>query len=191
MATLFNWYGGDNPLGVLSVVHEYLNLRVYFTAPVINNAALVDPKNYQIYAVESSYDYDFRGLQVTPENTLYPTYVDIETTDCVGGENYELVVAPYEITGYDSSVLEGNLNTAKFVGVTEYPTVLAAIPTSQSSVRVVFSKYMTRNSHLYNPSMYVWSHGLKTLNVEEETDSTVILTTSEQTSTTVYELTVG
>jgi len=191
MTVIFNWYGGDNSLGILSVVHTYLNLRVYFTAPVINNVALRNPDNYQITVDIPSQAYDFGGISVTPEDTLYPTYVDIETTDCTGGEDYELVITPGVIIGEDAAILESGSNTAEFVGVTEYPIVLAAIPTSLSTVRIVFSKYMTQNSYLYNPSMYVWSGGLRTLNVEEETNSTVILTTSEQTSTTAYELTVG
>jgi hypothetical protein len=191
MSIVFNWYGGEIPLGILSVVHTYLNLRVYFTAPVVNNAALRDPDTYQIEVDQPTVAYDFGGISVTPEDTLYPTYVDIEVTDCTGGEDYMLVIEPDVIVGQDSKLLGSGFNTAEFVGVTEDPVVLAAVPTSLRTVRVIFSKSMTQNQDLYNPASYVWTGGLMTLDVEEETNSTVILTTSEQTPSAIYDLTVG
>ena len=191
MSIVFNWYGGNVPLGILSVVHTYLNLRVYFSAPVANNAALVDPDNYQINVGSPSQAYDFGAISVTPEDTLYPTYVDVEVTDCTGGEDYQLEITPGVIVSQDQKYLGAGYNTADFVGVTDDPVVLAAIPTSLSTVRVVFSKYMTQNPDLFEPSKYVWTGGLRTLRVEPETNSTVILTTSEQTPAGIYELTVG
>jgi hypothetical protein len=191
MTIVFNWYGGSLPLAILRVVHTYLNLRVYFTAPVVDNANLRNPAFYQITVDDPPSAYDFGALLVTPEDTLYPTYVDLTVTDCTGGEDYELVITPDKILGQDQTLLTDGNNRAEFVGVTEDPVVLAAVPLTTTTVRVIFSKYMAQNPDLYNPASYVWTGGLTTLDVEEETNSTVILTTSEQTPSAIYDLTVG
>ena len=70
------------------------------------------------------------------------------------------------------------------------PVVLAAIPLSLTTVRVMFSKNMGINADIINPTRYVWSAGLNTIKVEKESNSTVIITTTEQRSAEIYELTV-
>ena len=186
-------YGMDGAFAVISAVPTYLSIRVSFTYGCEDNDELRNPDNYQIVVDSPSIAYDFGVVSVIPEDTEYPTYVDLEVTDCTGDEDYTLVITPDVIQNQYGTYLESGSNTAAFTGDTENPTILHAIALSLTTVRVVFSKYMVQNSDLYTPSNYQWSGGnaLTTLRVERETNSSVILTTATQTVGTLYELTVG
>jgi len=182
---------GTDAFVVTSAVHTYLNLRIYFSNPVNVDDALLNPDNYQITVTLPNVAYDFGVISVTPEDSNTPMYVDLEVTDCTYNENYTVVITPDVIKDiYDNYITTGN-NSYAFTGVTEAPDVLHVIPLSLTTMRVTFTKYMAQNQDLYNPANYVWTSGLTTLRIDEDTNSSVILTTTEQTPGAIYELTVG
>jgi len=193
----YEHYGQPDPgFVILRVEHTYLNLRVFFTKGCKVNAALLDPNNYQINVEFPTQAFDFGALLVTPEpGVTYPTYVDLTVTDCTGGMNYELeitqgVIESEESTQQDPEFLIGG-NKAEFVGVTEDPVVLAVIPLSLSQVKVVFSKYMAQLEPLFIPANYVWTGNVRTLKVEKDTNSSVVLTVTKMVASQIYDLTVG
>lgn len=192
MTRYFNWYGAEQPFKILSVIPSYLGLRVIFSKPCVNNAAFRTPEYYQITVASPSTSFDFGCVSVTPESGVtYPEYVDLEMTDNTHGKDYTLVITSGMLEAQDGTFLVAPLNTADFVGVSEMPVVLATIPLSLTTARVVFSKIMSLKSELTNIALYVWTGGLRTLKAEIETDSTVLLTTTEQTPAGIYDLTVG
>lgn len=186
-------YGLDGAFAVISAVPSYLSIRVTFNYGCVDNDELRNPENYQIVVSSPSTAYDFGIVSVTPEDVEYPTYVDLEVTDCTGDADYTLVITPDVIQSQYAVYLTSGSNTAAFVGDTEDPTVLYAIALSPTTIRVVFSKYMVQNADLYDRTNYAWSGSnlLTTLRVERESNSSVILTTTTQTAGTIYELTVG
>jgi hypothetical protein len=175
---------------IIEVIPSYLGLRVIFLAPMLDDAGLRNPENYNITVESPTQAYDFGCLSVTPEDAEFPSYVDLEMTDNTHGENYTLVITPGTIRDSNQELMLAG-NTADFVGVSEYPEVLFVVPLSLTTVRVLFTKYMSQNADLYDKTKYVWTGGIVTLKVEEDTNSSVILTTTRQEAAAIYELTVG
>jgi hypothetical protein len=177
---------------ISSVVSSYLGLRVNFSSGCKNDEELNNPENYQIIVDDPENAFDFGIISVTPEpNVTYPTYVDLEVTDCTHNSNYELVITPNKITSMDDELLLADDNTKTFVGVSEMPEVLATISLSLTRVKVIFTKEMEQTDRLYNPSNYIWTGGIRTLKVEQDTNSSVILTVTEMITSQLYDLTVG
>jgi hypothetical protein len=175
-----------------SVVHTYLNLRVNFNIPMIDDTELRDPSNYNITVTDPTTAYDFEALLVTPESGVTnPTYVDLTMTDCTGGKEYTLVITPDKLQSESLLLLEAGKNTAVFTGVTEDPDVLTAESISLTQIRVTFSKTMAVNEEFKNPSNYSLTGGLQVRAVDVESESTVLLTTTEQTPGQLYDITVS
>jgi hypothetical protein len=192
-AVIFNWYGPEEPFGILSVVPGYLSLRVNFTKPATNDSGLRNPENYNINVDVPSDAFDFGCVSVTPEDGVtYPTYVVLEMTDNTHGKDYELEITAASIQSFESDPIQDPYNKADFVGVSEMPAVLVTVPLSLTLMRVTFTKIMALKEDLYTPTRYAWTDSaLTTLKVEEDTDSSVLLTTTLQVPGTIYELTVG
>jgi hypothetical protein len=179
------------PIEVVNAVSSYLRLRVYFSKGMVNNSELRNPENYAIRAIDSSTSFGFGCISVTPRVDIdFPDYVDLEVTDCTHGKQYRLTVTQNVLQSFDGFYLVGG-NTCEFSGVSEMPYVVAALPITKSTIRVLFSKVMSPISDLCDPARYVWTSGLRTIKVEPESNSTVILTTTEQKPAEIYELTVG
>jgi hypothetical protein len=177
---------------ILSVVHTYLNLRVNFNIPMLDDAELRDPSNYDITVTDPTTAYDFEATLVTPESGVTnPTYVDLTMTDCTGGKEYTLVITPDKLQSSTAQLLESGGNTAVFTGVTEDPDVLTAESVSLTQIRVTFSKTMAVNEEFKNPSNYSLTGGLQVRAVDVESESTVLLTTTEQTPGQLYDITVS
>jgi hypothetical protein len=175
-----------------SVVHSYLNLRVNFSKPTKNDVELNNPDNYQITVTDPTTAFDFGAVSVTPEeNVTYPTYVDLEMTDCTHGKGYTLVITADKLTSEDDDLMTAGNNEEAFTGVSELPEVLHVIPLSLTQVKVVFTKYMVQSSELMNIANYVWTGGIQTLKVEQDTNSSVIVTVTTMEAATIYDLTVG
>lgn len=175
-----------------SIEPSYLGLRVNFSKGCKNDVELNNIENYQIIVSEPESAFDFGIVDVIPEpDVTYPTYVDLVTTDCTHGEDYEVVITPDKITSFEDDLLSDGNNAKEFVGVSEMPEVLAVISLSLTQVKVVFSKYMTQRAELYAASSYIWTGGIRTLKVEPDTNSSVILTTTEMVKSQIYDLTVG
>ena len=198
MSEFYYEHYGEPPVGfsILRVEHSYLNLRVYFSLGAMNNAALINPDYYKINVSSPTTAFDFGAISVTPEpDVTYPSYVDVEMGDCTGGATYEIDIEKNVIESKDSTPSNPDYliggNTMEFIGVTEDPEVLSVIPLSTTQVKVIFSKYMAQDDALFNQASYVWTNDVRTLKVEKDTNSSVILTVTEMTPSQIYDLTVG
>ena len=198
MTIFFNWYQPELGFTVESITPSYLGLRVVFTKGAVRNDALTDPATYQITVNNPLASFDVSVLSVTTEpDVSYPTYVDLVLTDCTHGGDYTFQISANDLLeSEDSTPSEPEFMIAlttviEYLGVSELPVVLSVIPLSLTSVRVVFSKYMMQNSDLYLAASYVWTGGVLTLKVDEDTNSSVVLTTTEMVASQIYDLTVG
>jgi len=193
MTFYYSHYGlPELAFSVISVESSYLGLRVVFSKGCKNDSELNDSNNYQIIVSLPYTTFDFGVISVTPEQDVtYPTYVDLEVTDCTHNAVYELVVIPNKITSFEDDILTSGGNTYEFNGVSEMPEVLAAIPLSLTQVKVVFTKEMEQSSELYDPTNYIWTGGVRTLKVEPDTNASVILTVTTMIGAQIYDLTVG
>lgn len=175
---------------VTTVVHTYLNLRVDFGEAMKDDAELRDPSNYRIIVDDPTTAYDFEATLVTPEEGVSePTYVDLTMTDCTGGKAYNLFIPNNTLKNAGDAYI-GEV-TVPFTGVTEDPDVLSVESLSLTTMRVTFSKVMAINEELKDISNYTFTGGLNVLEVTLETNSSVILTTTEQTPAEIYDLTVS
>ena len=200
MTEIYYSHYGEPPLGftVVSVSPSYLNLRVVFTEGAVRNDALVDPATYQIIANSPLVDFGVAVTFVTPEpDVTYPTYVDLTLTDCKHGADYTFQITGSDLLESESSTpsepdfMAAGSTRTEYVGVSELPAVLSVLPLSLTQVKVIFSKYMMQNADLYTAANYVWTGGVRTLSVAEDTNSSVILTTTEMVASQIYDLTVG
>lgn len=200
MSEIYYEHYGSPPIGfaVTGVTPGYLSLRVSFTKGVVRTDFLLDPASYNIVVDTPTTAFDFKVTSVTPElNVAYPTYIDLIMTDCTHGADYQFEVTSGSlIESEDSTPMEPDFlsvgaSRADFVGVSELPEVLSVIPQSLSQVKVVFTKSMMQNTDLYTPGKYVWTGGVSTVSVDKDTNSSVILTTTEMIASQIYDLTVG
>jgi len=200
MSEIYYEHYGSPPIGfaVTSVTPGYLSLRVNFSKGVLQNTYLIDPTTYNIVVDSPTTAFDFQVESVTPEpNVTYPTYIDLIMTDCTHGADYQFEVTSGSLlesedsTPSEPDLLSIGASRVEFVGVSEVPTVLAVIPQSLTQVKVVFSKSMMQNADLYTPGKYVWTGGVSTTSVDKDTNSSVILTTTEMVASQIYDLTVG
>lgn len=189
--TLVGYIPSTASISIDSVIPGYLSLRVIFSDPMLADAELLNPDNYTIDVTNPSDDIDFECLSVQAEDTTYPSYVDLVMTDCKHGGNYEVVVPPDTMQTQTGGFITAGNNTKTFVGVSELPNVLSCYSVSSTSMRVVFSKTMSVNDDLDNPTRYTFTNNLRVLSVQVETPSSVLLTTSEQVQSYMYDLTVG
>lgn len=198
MTIYFNWYASELGFTVESIVPSYLGLRVVFTKGAVRNDALIDPATYQVTVDNPLVHFNIGVLSVTPEpDVTYPSYVDLTTTDCTNGGNYTFqIAADGLLESEDSTPSEPEFMIAvttiiQYLGVSVLPAVLSVIPLSSTQVKVIFSKYMMQNQDLYTPANYVWTGGVMTLSVTGDTNSSVLLTTTEMVASQIYDLTVS
>jgi hypothetical protein len=178
-------------LYIASVTPAALSMRVTFSGPVVNDTELRNPSNYT-FTPSLSTNGGIECISVTPQARVdYPTYVDLEITDCTNSAEYTLAITAHRIQNQGGDFIESDGNTIIYNGVSNPPSILLAVSTSETTYRVVFSKMMAVNADLVNPSKYVFSDGLKCLSVAVENTSSVILTTTKQILGHVYSLTVG
>lgn len=191
MTILYSHYGTpDVEIEIDSVVASYLSLRVTFSDEMLNDSELTSYGNYSVTVTEPNLAFDFDILSVTPENVTYPTYVDLEITDCTNGREYTLVIEPDKVQTKTGIYLSSGVNTKEFNAVSELPDVLSVEPVSSTSVRVIFSKKMSKNTSLLTQSNYSFTNNLRVISVEQENLYSVLLTTSAQTPGEIYNLTV-
>lgn len=200
MTEIYYSHYGEPPVGftVESISPSYLNLRVVFNKGAVRNSALTDPSTYTIITSIPSAAFSVGVVTVIPEpDVTYPTYVDLILTDCTNGADYTFKVSGNDLLESEDSTpsepefMIANTTIIEYVGVSELPVVLSVIPLSLSSIKVIFSKYMMQNTDLYLAANYVWTGGVRTLKVDKDTNSSVVLTTTEMVASQIYDLTVG
>ena len=189
---LFSWYGEPfQPIAVDSATSEYLGVRVYFTDYVKNDAEVIDPDNYTITPNEAG-AIEVGVISATLENYgAANEHVYLECQDMTQDKEYLVTVAPNKIQdvlglGYVSA---GN-NTATYDGVSVLPIVQTVTAVSDTIVDVTFSKAMSKTDDLRNATKYSFDKGLRVLGVTIISAWKVRLTTSQQSPSELYTLTV-
>lgn len=175
---------------ISSLEPSYLGLRVHFSEEVCDDDGLRNPDNYNISSCNDDSE-SLKVIDVSPEKSEYPTYVDLECTDLKDGKIYRLNII--------EGAIQNASQTKKFVGdITETYTGVSLAPIIQSlkalsstEIQVVFSKTMNVNSDLLNPKRYVFDKGLKVIKVISPSPGVVILTTTKQFPSELYTLTVS
>lgn len=177
---------------VESVTPGYLSLRVTFTDGCLIDSELTNTANYRILVTDPTTTFDMEAVSVTPEpGVANPTYVDLEMTDCTHGKEYTLSIIPDRIQSGTGDFITGAGGIVVFDGVSELPEIIFVEALSSTTVRVTFSKIMGETADILDLSHYSFAGGLSVFKVERETPNSVILTTSEQTSAGLYDLTVS
>lgn len=176
-------------LTIENVVSSYLNLRITFSGNVVKSDDLVDPTNYQIDSIGDGVGCVV-GI-VTPEDVDEPVYIDLECTDITNGEMYQLTIEPDKIQEVISGhyLVEPN-NVASFEGVSEYPEIQTIRATSSTAMEIVFTKDMSMIASLSDPTNYTFDKGLRVIAVTVASHAMVRLTTTPQTSSELYTLTI-
>lgn len=188
---IFNWYAPAVVFEILRVVGSYLSARVYFTIPAKDDANLRNPEYYSIVHDESDQVGFLDVYSVTPEDTEFPTYVDLECGDLTDDKDYELTITTAKISNSDESkLLEEPNNVAVYEGVSIFPEVVTVQATSERTMLVSFNKDMSPNDSLFDAGSYTFTGDLVTQQVTRISPGVVELLTSKQTPSVLYELTV-
>jgi hypothetical protein len=188
MTILYQYYG-DPDKAILLLVPSYLGLRVYFSEPVYNDAQLRDPDNYSIFPYEALAVTN-EVVSVTPEKEVAPSYVDLDCTDLTHNKEYRLHITEGVIQdAAQTKYFEGGM-IDNFIGVSVFPTVQSIRATSQYEMQVIFSKPMAITSDLLDPSRYFFNNGLSVRSVSSLSEGVVLLSTTKQTPSELYTLTV-
>ena len=189
---VFNWYGPESVFQILRVVGEYLGARVYFTQPCLDDANLRNPEYYSIVHADSYLVGFLDVYSVTPEDTEFPTYVDLECSDLTDGKIYELTITDGKLSNFDQSkTIDAPNNVAEYEGVSIFPQMIDLQATSERTMLVTFNKDMSPTDPLFNPSAYTFTGGLIVYEVVRISPGVVELRTSKQTPSVLYELTVA
>lgn len=176
--------------GLASAVGSYLGLRVTYDEAMTDNDALRDPSNYSISQVAASGVNSAEVLSVTPEDVVNPTYVDLDCSDVTDGSVYKVtIVSGVMRTAMNVLVIAGL--DVNFVGVSELPSVQSIKAISLYEMEVVFTKEISPTSDVEDESRYSFDNGLQVRSVTIIAPGIVRLSTSRQTPSELYTLTVS
>jgi hypothetical protein len=189
MAIEYNHYGQPQyETSVASVIASYLGLRVIFNTTMTKDAALSEATYYTITNV-TPVAATCNVLSVTPEDVANPNYVDLEVSDLTDGATYLLTITQSVIKNSSDNFLIGG-NAIQYTGVSLAPVINSITTLSNTSIEVQFNKSM-RLSDISDPSKYSFDKGLSVLSVTVISSSVVRLTTTSQTPSEFYTLTVS
>jgi hypothetical protein len=128
-------------------------IRVTFSEPVQDDAALVNLANYVFSEPGGGNPIAFD--LITPEAVAFPTYVDVnvtsEMTEGIG--NYELAVS--NVLDQANNAMGAPTNTALFNGFGRAPRLSGISVVSSTRLRFNFDEPMLGNAELENPANYV------------------------------------
>lgn len=119
-------------------------IRVTFSEPMPNDAALVTPSNYVFTPPVSAI-----GLiiaSIVPQGVSNPTYVDIAVNEMTDGALYSLTVS--NLADIYFSPVDGAEATTTFTGQGTKPTLVSAVPTTARRIRINFSEAMREDASL-------------------------------------------
>lgn len=189
---VFNWYGPELAFEILRVVGSYLGARVYFTLPCKDDANLRNPEFYTIEHADSDLVGFLDVYSVTPEDTEFPTYVDLECSDLTDGKVYLLTITSDKVLdSSETKYITAPNNAAEYDGVSIFPQMVDLQSTSEQTMLVTFNKDMSPTDPLFNPSAYTFTGGLIVYEVVRISPGVMELRTSKQTPSVLYELTVA
>lgn len=176
--------GGATLTPILSVVSTSpTSIRVTFGGPIVDNIALSSLGSYEVSPA-------LELLSVTPEAVASPTYVDIVTAEQIDGQAYT-----FEAITYDNNRVQGN-----FTGQGILPSILSVQHREDNSLLVTFTKEMSINAALTDPSNYTLNdqpgsiaRTVVSVSVFGDTQTQVLLTPSGTLTAgaDTYELEVG
>ena len=177
--------------GIFSVVPSYLGLRVIFDEPMNNNADLRNPDNYTIDVVSLSGAIDSASvISVTPEAVTNPMYVDLECTDLTHGKDYKVII-PSGVLITAMAVPVAGICDVTYTGISELPRVQSVKSISETEMEVIFTKEVSPVSDVVVPSRYSFNKGLVVRIVTVVAPGTIKLTTTKQTPSELYTLTIS
>ena len=154
------------------------SIRVQFTQGMTDNAALRDVSNYSISPLDVGIS-SVSCTAITPEAVADPNYVDLTLTDCTGGGNYQLTIAPDTIES-DGGLLPAGSNEIAYIGVSVDPTLSSATAMSIITLTAFFSKSMNA-ADIGDISNYSLNNGAKIGKVTVSGSNSVILETTALT----------
>jgi len=163
-------------------------VRIFFDMPMENSDELKDKAWYSIVSLGAGVPVEVFSIE--PEQTIYPIWVDLITSESTIGQAYKAVITSNKLRSVYASYLLAPFNEIAFTGTGEQPGVAAVTPIDPTTVHVTFTEDMLHNSDLVLPANYVWDNGLLTKQVERLNSKTVKLTTTEQQQEVLYQLDV-
>jgi hypothetical protein len=165
------------------------NIRVTFSAPMLADAALLDPANYSVISFHDANPVDV--LAVTPEGVAEPTYVDLTVSPMDNGGTYGVTAVNLHDAG--GNLLDPAQAYLAFIGYRRFvhPTIISALALDHHRVAVHFSSPMLVDAALLTPQNFVVSGGLQVLGVNADVPDTVSLQTSNQVGGKQYRLSVN
>lgn len=166
-------------------------VRVNFTGGMLNNSNLQSRFNYSVVSTGSGVEVFISD--VIPENTSFPSWVELVTSEHTDGEPYLVEVesgaaAPLNRFGI---ALNPSGDSGVYTGAGEFPTISEVRAISQNRVDVKFSEPMLDTAEIRNASNYSFTGGLLVTSVLDVVGDTVQLVTSDQTPGQVYTLTIS
>ncbi|MCX7047278.1 MAG: Ig-like domain-containing protein [Candidatus Sumerlaeota bacterium] len=157
-------------------------VRVVFSEPMLNNAALINPTNYT-----------FTGaVALTPSAVAVvdPLRVDVTVNEMTDGASYLVTVNATNVGPTDLARNHINVaaQTVPFTGMGDLPWVIAAAPTTATVARVTFSADMTNDTAFVNSANYAFAGSvpLTIAGVTRVNARTVDITVNEMTDGAPY-----
>lgn len=170
-------------------------VRLAFSEPVPNDAALIDVENYVFTSPSGAAV--LAPLSVSPEAVAEPTYVDVTVNEMTDGAAYEVEVENLE--DVYGNAITGASASAVFSGEGSLPTLVSAVALGSKKIRLTFSENMLPSSlgSILGYSISPVTSGAALVYVESvsvpdtPTNLFVDLTVSEMTNGATYEARVS
>ena len=168
-------------------------IRITFDRGMLKDSKLTNVLNYIITPTGVGAPLYYN--EIVPENVVYPTCIDVLTTEMTNGVNYQCRIISgignNGPTDPEGTPIDPASDTYSFVGVGVKPTIAAVQAISQNRVDVIFSENMEDNTAIRDKTNYTFDKGLNVLDILEVVDNTVKLVTSDQDSGELYTLTIA
>jgi len=165
-------------------------LRVHFDRAMNKNNALVNTAYYTITPTSPGGVTPYISEVLLPD-VVYPTYVDLITSEMTGGLNYEVEVSPSGPTDTNNLRVDEYYNVKTFVSIAINPTIKHVEVISDTRIDVVFTENMKYNNSIIDKERYSIDNGLNILSVLEMDVDRVKLVTTQQIPGVLYTLTIA
>lgn len=165
-------------------------IRVYFDKGMLVNSALTSKYNYILTTTDSDSVVPYIS-SVEYENTEYPEYVDLITSEATNNTTYTVEVNPDGPVDKNSEPIDPDNNSYDFSGIGVNPYIKSVVAVGKNRVDVIFSEQIIDNAPVRDETQYVFDGGLSVVSVLDVEGDTVKLVTSDQTEGTVYNLTIN
>lgn len=158
-------------------------IDVDFGAAMKDDADLVDPASYDLNASIGV----GVGVTIVAVTRINSTSIRLEVSLGTNGQPYQFTVIG-DVRLATGEAVAGE--TATYLAKVHPPLVATARATGSHEVEVTFSRAMTNNVDLHDPTKYKFTDGLFASSVERTGAATVVVTTSAQIDGVNYSLRV-